>query len=427
MLIFMLAIMIVLLVVGFPMMAPVIVGPITVMKASYSSISLSLLIQQMISGVRMMSLIAIPLFIFAAGIMTKGTTANRLIDVVLAFIQHLRGGCAIATSGACTLFGSISGSTQATVVAMGQPLLPRLMQNGYSSSHSMALIINASDIALLIPPSIGMILYGVVTGNSVGELFIAGIGPGLMIFVLFALFSYAYSRVYNIPVEQKTSWAERWIAVKRALPSLGFPILVIGGIYSGIFSPNEAAGASILYALILEVLIYKSVKIKDIPQIALETGIVTAVVFILIGVGAAFSWLVTFARIPNAILPVVFGENPSTLYTLFIITLAYFAACMFIDNLVVIMVLTPVLYPIAMKAGVDPIALGVIVTLQAAIGSATPPFGCDIFTAIAIFRRPYLEVIRSTPPFIIILFLSSFLVIFFPEIALFIRDMAYGY
>lgn len=427
MLVLMLTIMIVLLLVGFPMMVPVIVGPIVVLKTQFAGISDSLLVQQMISGVRLMSLIAIPLFIFAAGIMTRGTSANRLIDMVLCFIQHIRGGSAIATSGACTLFGSISGSTQATVVAMGQPLLPRLMKNGYSSSHAMALIINASDIALLIPPSIGMILYGVVTGNSVGELFIAGLGPGLLIFFLFALFSHAYSRINGLPVEERTTWKERLEATRRALPCLGFPILVIGGIYSGIFSPNEAAGASILYAFILEVLIYRTIKLKDIPDIALETGIVTAVVFILIAMGAAFSWLVTFARIPNMILPIIFGENPGTLYTLFIITLAYFCACMFIDNLVVIMVLTPVLYPIAMQAGIDPIVLGVIVTLQAAVGSATPPFGCDIFTAIAIFRRPYWEVIRATPPFIAILMGTTALIVFFPQIGLFLRDLAYGY
>ena len=417
--------MIILLVLGFPMMIPVIAGPIAVLKAYFPMIKTQLLVQPMISGVRLMSLIAIPMFIFAAGIMTKGKTANRLIDLVMSFIQHIRGGSAIATSAACTVFGSISGSTQATVVAMGQPLLPRLIRMGYSSSYSLALIINASDIALLIPPSIGMIVYGVVTGTSVGELFIAGIGPGALIFIMFAVYSYLHARIKRIPIESKASWSERRKSMRKALPSLGFPIIIIGGIYSGVFSPNEAAGVSILYALIVEVLIYRSLKIRDIFPIALETGVVTAVVFILIGMGAAFSWLVTFARIPNLILPIIFGTEPSALHALVVITIAYFIACMFIDNIVVIMVVTPILFPIAKQAGVDPVALGAIVTLQAAIGSATPPFGCDIFTAIAIFRRPYLEVIRSTPPFILILMLASVGLIFFPEIALFLVNLAF--
>lgn len=425
MLTLMLIVMVTLLVLGFPLMMPVIVGPLVVLKTHFPMLPDALLLQQMISGVRLMSLIAIPLFIFAANIMTRGTTADRLINFVNAMLGALPGGMAIATSGACTAFGSISGSTQATVVAIGQPLLPSLISMGYSSSYAMALIITASNIALLIPPSIGMILYGVVTGNSVGELFIAGIGPGILIFVLFSGYSFVHARMHNIPMPPKASWADRQQATIDALPALGFPVMIIGGIYAGLFSPNEAAGMSILYAVLLEVLVYRKVKWSQIPEIALETGVITAVVFILLAMGAAFSWVVTFARIPNQILPMVFGADPSYLFTVFIITVAYFLACMFIDNVVVIMVLTPVLYPIAMKAGVDPIALGVIVTLQAAIGAATPPFGCNIFTAIAVFRRPYLEVVRETPVFIAILVLVAALVIFFPEVGLFLRDLAF--
>jgi tripartite ATP-independent transporter DctM subunit len=421
----MFSLMAVLLLLGIPMMIPVIVGPLVVLHLYFPMIGEDLLIQQMISGVRLMSLIAVPLFIYAAGIMTAGTTANRLVDLVLKFINHIRGGSAISTAAACTIFGSISGSTAATVVAMGKPMLPRLIRAGYSSSHALALIINASDIALLIPPSIGMIVYGVVTGTSVGELFIAGIGPGILIFVLFAAYSYIHARINKIPCEPRASWKERGIAVKRSILSLGFPVVILGGIYSGIFSPNEAAGISVLYAIILECFVYKSLKVIDLKEIALETGVITAVVFILVGVGAAFSWLITFARIPNQIIPIIFGTDPTAIHALFIITLAYLVSCMFIDNIVVIMVVTPILFPIAVNAGVDPIALGAIVTLQAAIGSATPPFGCDIFTAIAVFQRPYWEVIRSTPPFIFILMSVSVLLIFFPEIALFLRDLAY--
>ncbi len=426
MLTLMLLVMIVLLLLGFPLMVPIIAGPMVVIKGYFPAIPFSLIMQQMISGVRLMSLIAIPLFIFAANIMTRGTSADRLITFVTRFVGHLPGGLAIATSGACTAFGSISGSTQATVVAIGQPLLPRLMKFGYTSSYSMALIISASNIALLIPPSIGMILYGVVTGNSVGELFIAGIGPGILILLLFSVYSFFHARINKIPLPEKASVSERIIATKRALPAFGFPILIIGGIYSGLFSPNEAAGVSILYALILEIFCYKAIKWSEIPSIALETGVITGVVFILLSMGAAFSWVVTFARIPNMILPTVFGAEPTLYYSLFIISLAYFLACMFIDNVVVIMVLTPILYPIAMKVGVDPIALGVIVTLQAAIGAATPPFGCNIFTAIAVFKRPYLEVVRETPVFIAILVFVSLLVTLFPEVGLFLRDIAYS-
>lgn len=423
MLLFMLSTMLILLVIGFPLMMPTIVGPIVVLHEYFPGIRPEMLIQQMISGVRLMSLIAIPMFIFAAKIMTRGTTADRLIDWVAAFVKHLPGGLAITTSGACTVFGAISGSTQATVVAIGQPLLPRLLEFGYTRSYALALIICGSNIALLIPPSIGMILYGVITGNSIGALFVAGIVPGLLIFTFFSIYSYFHALWHKMPLPPKATWAERWQATVRVIPALGFPALIIGGIYGGLFSPNEAAGASVAYALILEVLVYKSVRWNEISEIALDTGIITSVVFILLGMGAAFSWVVTFARIPNMILPIIFGPDPSLYHTLALISLAYFLACMFVDNIVVIMILTPILYPIAMSAGVNPIVLGVVVTMQAAIGAATPPFGCNIFTAIAVFKRPYFEVVRDIPMFILLLLLTSVLVAVFPQLSLCLLNM----
>ena len=412
--------MVVLLVLAFPMMTSVIIGPIVVLYLYYDAISPDMLVQQMVSGVRLMSLIAIPLFIFSAGIMTKGTTADRLINLVLALIQHRKGGLGIATAWACTMFGAISGSSQATVVAMGRPLLPRLVSLGYSTSFSLALIISSANIALLIPPSMAFIIYGVVTGSSVGKLFIAGIFPGVILAILFSIYTFINAWIAGVPTHERMTWKERRKALWDSLPSLGFPILIIGGIYTGLTSPNEAAGISLLYAVILEMVVYRTINFKDIYDVALETGIVTTVVFILIAVGAAFSWLITFAQIPDQILPIIFGENPSATYTLYIITVIFFIACMFIDSVVAIMVITPIVFPLAKSVGIDPIVLGTIITTQAALGGITPPFGCNIFTAVAVFRRPYLEVVRSLPIFIILTMLMSVLLIHFPEIPLFL-------
>ncbi len=412
--------MVVLLVLAFPMMIPVIMGPIIVLLVYFDGIPPDMFVQQMVSGVRLMSLIAIPLFIFSAGIMTKGTTADRLIKLVLALIQHRKGGLGIATAWACTIFGAISGSSQATVVAMGQPLLPRLVSLGYSSSFSLALIISSANIALLIPPSLAFIIYGVVTGTSVGKLFIAGIFPGVLLAVLFSIYTFINAWIVGVPTHERLTWKERWQALLDSLPALGFPILIIGGIYTGLTSPNEAAGISLLYALLLEMVVYRTINFKDVYDVALETGVVTTVVFILIAAGAGFSWLITFAEIPGQVLPIIFGENPSAVYTLYVITAIYFVACMFIDSVVAIMVITPIVFPLAMKVGIDPIVLGTIVTTQAALGGITPPFGCNIFTAVAIFRRPYLEVVRCLPVFIILTLLMSFSLIHFPEISLFL-------
>lgn len=423
----MVGIMFLLLFLGFPMMVPLIAAPIIILNIYFPQLGQTILAQQMIRGILPPSLLAVPMFILAADIMTAGSTAKRLVDFVRDIIGHINGGMAITTSVTCTLFGAVSGSTQATVVAIGGTMRPYLLEDGYDDSFTTALIINSSDIALLIPPSIGMIIYGVVSGSSIGELFIAGIGPGVLIMMLFTAYCYFYAKRHNIPVRDKKTWGERLTSLKRALLPFGFPVIIIGGIYSGIFSPTEASAVSVLYAFILEVMIFKNVHINDIRDIALSTGMITAVVFILVGVGNAFSWLISFARIPQMVLPPIIGSDPTQTWVLFIIAVAFFIGCMFVDPIVVIMVLTPLFQPYVQQLGIDPILVGTVVTLQAAIGSATPPFGCDIFTAIAVFRRPYLEVIRKTPVFIAILLFASALLIFFPQIALFLRDLAFGY
>jgi len=417
-------VMIVLLLMGYPMMVPLIVGALIILYVKFATLNPSNFVQQMIGGVEQSVLVAVPMFILAADIMIKGNTANRLLDLVSKFVGHIRGGLPITTAVSCTMFGAVSGSTQATVVAMGKPLRPRLMEAGYSDRFSMALIINASDIALLIPPSIGMIIYGVASGTSVGQLFIAGIGPGIMILVFFAMYCWAISVWKKIPVLPKANWAERLRSMRRAALAGGFPVIIIGGIYTGTFSPTEAASMSVAYALLLEMVIYREVKVSHLPEIALSTGMITAVVFILVAAGMAFSWMISFAQIPNLLLGDLLAsaaDNPHRV--LILIAVAYFIGCMFVDPIVVILVLTPIFSPAIAAAGLNPVHVGTIVVLQAAIGSATPPFGCDIFTAVAIFRRPYLEVIRGTPPFVIILLFSTALLIMFPQIALFLPEL----
>jgi len=418
--------MICLLLVGFPMMVPLIVAAFIGFFEMFGGFGkMDFMVQQFMAGIRPASLIAVPMFILAADIMTRGQSANRLINMVMKFIGHVRGGLAVSTATACTLFGAVSGSTQATVVAVGSPLRPRMLKAGYKDSFILALIVNSSDIAFLIPPSIGMIIYGVVSNTSIAELFIAGIGPGLLILVFFTLYSVLYATINKVPTEPKATWGERLSAVREAVWPLGFPIIIVGGIYGGVFSPTEAAAACVLYALILEFVIFKSLTAADIYSIAKSTGLITAVVFILVGAGAAFSWVISFAQIPQAMLGAVGITEMGPIGVLFVISIAFFVGCMFVDPIVVILVLVPIFAPVVKSVGLDPVHVGIIITLQVAIGSATPPFGCDIFTAIAIFKRPYLDVVRGTPPFVVMLLAAAILLIFFPQIALFLRDLAF--
>ncbi len=418
--------MIALLLLGFPMMIPLIVAAFIGFFEMFGGMSkMDFMVQQFLAGIRPASLIAVPMFILAADIMTRGQSADRLIEMVMKFIGHVKGGLAVSTATACTLFGAVSGSTQATVVAVGSPLRPKMLKAGYNDSFVLALIVNSSDIAFLIPPSIGMIIYGVVSQTSIAELFIAGVGPGLMILVFFASYSVFYAWKNNVPTEPKATWAERLTSIRQAIWPLGFPVIIVGGIYGGIFSPTEAAAACVLYAIILEFGVFRELKISDLYEIAKSTGLITAVVFILVGAGAAFSWVISFAQIPQAMLGAVGITEMGPIGVLFVISIAFFVGCMFVDPIVVILVLVPIFAPVVDAVGLDPVHVGIIITLQVAIGSATPPFGCDIFTAIAVFKRPYIDVIRGTPPFVFMLILSAVLLIFFPQIALFLRDLAF--
>lgn len=382
------------------------------------------MVQQIISGVSQPALVCVPMFVLSASIISSGESADRLIRMLKVFVGHLPGGLAITTCSGCTLFGAVSGSTQATVAAVGGTMRPMLLEAGYKSSFTLGLIINASDIAFLIPPSIGFIVYGVATNTSIGMLFLAGVLPGIMILVMFSIYCYIYSKVKKIPLLTKASWSERYHAIRDGFPVMGFPIIIVGGIYTGILSPNEAAAVAVLYAIILETIVYRSLTRSGLIEAFLQTGVITGVVFILVGTGQAFSFLIGFLQIPSSLLPPLFGSEPSMLRVMSIVVVVYFVACMFVDPIVAIFILSPVFQPYVVGSGVDPILLGTLVTLQAAIGSATPPFGCDIFTAQLIFRRPYLEVIGHALPFLLILMLATILLIAFPNIALFLPKLA---
>jgi C4-dicarboxylate transporter, DctM subunit len=423
--------MIGLLLLGFPMMMPLLAAAALGVMLSEGSVPAAVVVQQMIGGVKPAALVAVPMFILAAEIMTRGQTADRLLALVTSFVRHRRGGLPISTAVACALFGAVSGSTQATVVAIGGALRPRLLRAGYPDSFTLALIVNASDLALLVPPSIGMIVYGVVTGTSIGDLFLGGIGPAALVLVLLCGYCVVAAVRFRVSPEPRASAAERLAALRRAILPAGFPLLVIGGIYGGWFSPTEAAAMSVLYALLLEGLVFREISLADLVSIARSTGLVTAVVFILVGAGAAFSWLISFERVPEWLLGDVLALDPGLgpIPILVAMSAAYFIGCMFVDPIVVILILAPIFHPLAVSAGIDPVHAGVVVTMQVAIGSATPPFGCDLFTAIAVFRRPYLEVVRGTPPFLALLLVASAVVILVPEISLWFRhlpDLAFG-
>ncbi len=417
MLAFMVISMFLILLVGFPMFMTLGFTSVVVAAGFLPRLNPMILMQQMIEGISSFVLLAIPMYIFAADIMTRGYIATRLIDLVKAFVGHVYGGLGISLAGACTIFGAISGSTQATVAAIGKPMRGSMISSGYRSQDVNALIISAANLAALIPPSIGMIVFCVLTSVSVGELFVAGVGPGLFIFLMFSIYNYFHSKRLDIPRTERLPWVQRLKTLKRAVLALGFPVIIIGGIYSGTFSPTEAAAVSVLYAVVCEMFIYRAVTFRDIYDIALSTGAITSALFILIAVGQAFSWLLTYARIPQELTMLFLGTDPSAIKILFMVTIFFFFACMFVDPIVANLILVPIFYPVAVRAGIDPIHLGIVVTLQSVIGGITPPFGSNIFVACAAFNESYWDVIRGILPYLLMFLFFSVLIIYVPEIA----------
>ena len=418
MILMLMGILVITFLLNIPMFVAMIVAPLAVMVTYFPNVNPIIAIQQLIAGISPIVLLSVPMFIFAADIMSVGQTSNRLLDFVDTFVGHIHGGMAITTAATCTIFGSISGSTQATVVAIGKPMRNRLVDTGYKDEDTIALIISSAIIALLIPPSISMIMYAVVTGSSVGDLFIAGVIPGIIILILFSVYNYFKAKKDDIPRTKRLNMKERFEAFKKAIAPLGFPFIIFVGIYSGFFSPTEAAAISVLYAFILEVFLFKSIKIKDLKDIAISTAVVTTAVFILVGAGSLLSWVISYARLPQQITATVLGTNPSALKVLLTVTIFFYIAGMFVDSLVAIVILTPIFFPAAMQAGINPIHLGIIITLQAAIASISPPFGCNIFTACAIFDLPFLKVVKKLPAYLLLLVIATALIILFPQISL---------
>ena len=410
---------------GFPFMVVILGALLVYAYFEMPALTGEVLVQQILTGITPPALICVPLFILGANLITAGDAAPRLVNMIRVFMGHIPGGLPITTNASCTLFGAVSGSTQATVAAIGQTMRPMLLDAGYRSSFSLGLIINSSDIALLIPPSIGFIVYGVVTQTSIGDLFLAGIFPGLLIFLLFSLYAALYSRAHKVGVLPRATWEEKKKALREGVLVLGFPVVIIGGIYTGIFSPTESAASGVVYAMVLEGLVYRTLTREKLRSALLDASVITAVVLILVGAGQALSWLIGFLQIPQAVMSHIIRDNPTRMTIVLTVIASYFVACMFVDPIVAIYVLSPIFQPYVDSLGIDPLFLGVLVVLQAAMGSATPPFGCDIFTAQLIFRRPYLEVIWHTLPFTLIELAATGIIILFPEIATFLPGLGH--
>lgn len=376
----------------------------------------------MFGSVDKFALMAVPFFIFAGEIMGHGGISKRIVDWVLSIIGGLRGSLALTTVGTCTVFGAISGSSPATVAAVGRLLYGPLRTAGYNEKFSSGLLASSGAIAIVIPPSISMILYGASAEQSVALLFIAGVFPGILMALLMALYIYAYALRSGIREATGFSVKELIRATISGFWALGTPVIILGGIYAGVFSPTESAGVACLYAVIVTRFIYGDISWKGIWEVSVSSMYLTAQVLIIVAAAGVFSQLLTISGIPQSAVATIQEMNMEPWMVLMVINVfLLFVGCL-LDPGSAILVLTPLLAPIAMAIGVDLIHFGIIMTVNLAIGMFTPPFGLNIFVTQALFKAPLTSIYPGLIPFIIVNLVALMIITYVPELSMYLTQ-----
>jgi len=370
------------------------------------------LTQQMMQGINKFSLLAIPLFMFSADIISRGEISSRLLRLVETTVGHLTGGVAITTAVTCALFGAVSGIGTAAILSIGPIVYPALLKQGYSPGFSAGLILSASTLAMLVPPGVAMILYALATTSSVGGVFLAGLSAGVVLMLLLTIYCYLYAVIKKVGRQPRVSWRERAVSLKRAGWSLGLPIIIFGGIYAGTFTPTEAASGACVYSLFVEIVIYRKLKLRELFDVTFKSSVVIASLLILLTAGSALAYFLTLQDVPQVIAGLM--EDRSLNEVLLSINVVFLIAGMFVDPNSAIIVLTPLFAPIAQSLAIDPHHLGAVIVLNVAIGMVTPPFGLNLFVGVVTFRVPFLELSRSMLPFIGISLIALILVTYVP-------------
>lgn len=390
------------------------------------NIGVEMLAQRMFAGVNRYTMIAIPCFIFAANVMKEGGLSKKIIDLANALFGHRRGGLGVATVIACMFFGAVSGSSPGTVAAIGAIVYPAMLESGYKKSFSIGLITASAACALIIPPSIGMVVYGTVTGVSVGDMFIAGILPGILFGLVFLAYTKYYARKDNMQPAPKASRKERWIAFKKSVWALGCPIIIIGGIYAGIFTPTESSAVAAAYSIIVAMLVYREMDFKKLIHTAYQSAVGVAQIMILIAGATVMAWLLTRIQLPNKLGQLIIGLTDSKFVVLTLMNILLLICGMFIDPTSTTLIFAPLFVPIANTLGIDLVHLGIIMTVNAAIGMYTPPFGFNLFVASGVTKLPINKLMPGIIPFILVSLVTLMVVTWVPELSTWLPSMIVG-
>jgi C4-dicarboxylate transporter, DctM subunit len=372
------------------------------------------------------TLLAIPFFILAGNFLTTGGVARRMINFAIAAVGHLPGGLAIASVLACMLFAAVSGSSPATVVAIGSIVIAGMVRVGYTQSFATGVIVNAGTLGILIPPSIAMVVFAAATETSVGRLFMAGVIPGLLLGLSLMVAIYVAARIKKLPRQPKAPWRERLGLFRDALWGLLLIFIVMGGIYGGVFTPTEAAAVAAIYAFVAAVFIYRDLKLTDVPRVLLDSGRVSVMLMFIIGNAFLFGHVLTTAQIPQDIARLITDAQLAPWHFLLIVNIILLVAGNFMDPSAIILITAPILFPTAVQLGIDPIHLGIVYVVNMEIGLVTPPVGLNLFVASGITGMPLMHVVRASVGWLMILLGFLVVVTYIPEISLYLPNLLFG-
>jgi len=372
------------------------------------------------------TLLAIPFFVLAANLLTTGGVAKRMIAFAVAAVGHLPGGLAIASVLACMLFAAVSGSSPATVAAIGAITIPAMERAGYTQSFATGVIVNAGTLGILIPPSIAMVVFAAATDTSVGRLFMAGVAPGILLGICLMVAIYIAARIKKLPRQPKASWRERLTLLRETMWGLLLIIIVLGGIYGGVFTPTEAAAVAAVYALIAAVFIYGDLRIAEVPGVLLDSARTSVMLMFIIGNAFLFGHVLTTSQIPQHIADIVATANMAPWHFLLIVNVILLVAGNFMDPSAIILITAPILFPTAVKLGIDPVHLGIIYVVNMEIGLITPPRGLNLFVASGITGMRLSQVVRASAGWLMILLGFLIVVTYVPQISLYLPNLLFG-
>ncbi|HRF21649.1 MAG: TRAP transporter large permease subunit [Comamonas sp.] len=384
----------------------------------FTDVPLESVALKLFTGIEKFEIMAIPFFILAGNFLTHGGVARRMINFATAMVGHWHGGLGLGGVVACALFAAVSGSSPATVVAIGSILLPAMAKAGFPKRFGAGVIATSGALGILIPPSIVMVMYAVATNTSVGALFMAGVVPGLLLAMVLGGVTWWRARKNNYPRLPKATWGERWVAFRKSFWGLFLIVVVMGGIYSGIFTPTEAAAMSAVYAFIVAVFVYKDMGLKDVSRVLLSSANMSAMLLYIITNAALFSFIMTNENIPQAMADWMLGNGLGVISFLLAVNVILLLAGNFMEPSSIMLIFAPILFPIAMQLGIDPIHLGILMVVNMEVGMCHPPVGLNLYVASGITKMGITELTVAVWPWLLSMLGFLVLVTYWPNLSL---------